>query len=346
MVRLPLSPAENRLSGRIPLRMMTSDPGAPLVSVVMPTCFRPALVIECVRSILQNGFDDFEIVIVDQDPSGGLAALLAQTFGPDPRIRHFTLDEAAADRARNMGLDHARGRLLVFVDDDVEVERGWLQAYVDAFASVRPEPGAIAGRLDARYLAPKPSWLPESHIFGVYHKGETLGPIVEGDLPISANCAFLRDAVDKAGRFDERIDYSYARARTSMITGGDSLMALRIRQAGYSIYYQPTARAWHKISKAKLTLRWVLRRSYWDGVTHLIVLFLSGAIVADQSTSIIRWHLRSGIGDRLKRFVFPKPPERRQFASSSAWMQLLAECLKSSGVIRAAWKLKRTGELP
>jgi glucosyl-dolichyl phosphate glucuronosyltransferase len=323
---------------------MNTEAETPLVSVLIPTCGRPDLLIQCVHSILENDFHDFEIIVIDQDPASGLAARLA-ALGRGRRVLHLVLEEAALDRARNLGIDHARGRFLVFADDDIEVDRGWLRAYVDAFTSVNPAPGVIAGRLDAKYLKPKPSWIPSTHLYGIYEKGDQLGPIAEGDLPIGANFAVLAEAIKRSGRFDERIDYSYAR-KASMISGGDSLLAMQIRQAGYAIYYQPAARAWHKISSTKLTAGWIIRRSYWDGVTHLIVLYLADSITKDQSSAVIWWHLQKGIAGRLKRFAFPTEPERRQFGSRSAWMLLLIECANSMGVIRAAWKLKRTGQLP
>jgi len=322
---------------------MSIDGETPLVSVVIPTCGRPDLLIQCVRSILENDFQDFEIIVVDQDPASDLGVRLAG-LGRERQIVRVTLEEAALDRARNRGIDHARGRFLLFADDDIEVDRGWIRAYVEAFTSVQPAPGAIAGRLDAKYLAPKPAWIPDTHLFGIYEKEQDLGPIAEGDLPIGANFALLADAVRRAGRFDERMDYSYA--RKSMLSGGDSLMALQVRQAGYAIYYQPAARAWHKISGTKLRPAWIIRRSYWDGVTQMTVLHLTDAVTRERSLAIIRWHLRSGIGGSLKRFMFPKKPDRRRLGSASAWMSLAVTCAKSMGTIRASWKLNRTGRLP
>jgi glycosyltransferase involved in cell wall biosynthesis len=322
---------------------MNIDGETPLVSVIIPTCGRPELLLQCVRSILLNDFQNFEIIVVDQQPGSDLGARLA-TLGRGRQLVHVTLDEAALDRARNLGIDHARGRFLVFADDDIEVDRGWLRAYVEAFTSVEPAPGAIAGRLDAKYLAPKPSWMPDTHLFGIYEKEQGLGPIAEGDLPIGANFALLADAVRRTGRFDERMDYSYA--RKSMLSGGDSLMALQVRQAGYAIYYQPAARAWHKISGTKLRPGWIIRRSYWDGVTEMTVLHLTDGATRERSRAIIGWHLRSGIGGSLKRFMFPKKPERRRFGSASAWMSLAIAFAKSLGTIRASWKLNRTGRLP
>lgn len=238
---------------------------SPIVSIIIPTCNRHHLLLECVASILQNDFSDFEILVVDQDASKRLQAELAHTFD-DPRIRYFYLPIAALDRARNLGIDNANGEILIFIDDDVEVGPLWLRSYVEAFAVLSPPPGAVAGRLDPMWMAEKPPWLPadREYIYGLYNQDncEELAPLPEGYLPIGANFAVLRDVVHSVGRFDDRLDYSYDR-KTSLISGGDSLFSLRIKQANYPLYFHPGAQAWHKISKHKLTLRYFLKRNFW-----------------------------------------------------------------------------------
>jgi GT2 family glycosyltransferase len=318
----------------------------PTVSVIIPTCGRPELLLECVASILDNDFSDFEILVVDQDPSQSLKAKLSRKFNDDPRISYLFLDEAALDKARNMGIEHACGEILVFADDDVEVVSGWLRAYIDAFTRIQPSPGIVGGRLDPLWLSPKPEWLPEEkeYLLGIYNRGDELMPMPEGELPMGANFAVLHRTVDAIGKFDERVDYSYAR-KTSMISGGDSFFSLKAKQANYPIYYQPQAQAWHKISKHKLTKKYFLRRNFWEGVTIVIVLYLSGSATPASFPGIIRWHM-GAIRSRLWRFFFAKNESGIDWTQSKAWMRLAAECSYSLGVIYCGLKFLWTHKLP
>jgi glycosyltransferase involved in cell wall biosynthesis len=313
--------------------MMSRALPTPKVSVIIPTCGRPELLLECVASIVRNDFTDFEILVVDQDPTQGLRVKLSEKFDAVPRIVYLFLDEAALDKARNKGIEHARGDILVFIDDDVEVDVGWLGAYVNAFTGIQPPPGVVGGRLDPLWLCPRPDWYPEEkeYLLGIYQRGGELAPMPEPDLPIGANFAVLRQCVDEVGRFDERMDYSYAR-KFSRLSGGDSLFCLRAKQAKCSIYYQPQARAWHKISKTKLTKEYFIKRNFWEGATRVVTLHLSGSsIVAD---------LCRNIGSRAG---LPSEQSPGNLLRAKAWMRLVAVTAFGLGMVYASARIRWTG---
>jgi GT2 family glycosyltransferase len=305
--------------------------------VILPTCGREALVVECVRSILAGEFADFELLVVDQDPARTLGEVLAEAFPGEGRIRCLWIDVMALDRARNAGLDEARGEVVVFADDDVEVDRGWLGAYLDAFGS-SPTPGAVAGRLDPRWLEKRPGWLPDEreYILGIYNRlpEGRVSVLPDEQLPIGANFAVLRSVAEAVGRFDEALDFSYSR-RASMISGGDSLFCLRVKRAGHPLVYQPAARAWHKISARKLTRAWFLRRMFWDGFTSRSVLFRAGAATRSDAAARPR-----PLGGRARRILLGPA------GGGSRLMYAAGECANSLGVLWASLKLRVTGTLP
>jgi GT2 family glycosyltransferase len=317
------------------LRLIVAS-APPAVSVIVPTCGREALLVECLRSILAGDFADFEVVVVDQDPARSLESRLGQAFPGEGRIRCFWIDVMALDRARNEGVGRARGEVLVFVDDDVEVERGWLAAYVEAFASPQA-PGAVAGRLEPRWAGGRPGWLPgdREYILGIYNRlpGDGLTPLPEGELPVGANFAVRRSVAEAVGPFDEAMDFSYSRAR-SMISGGDSLFGLGIRRQGHLVVYQPQAGAWHKIGGRKLTRSWYLRRMFWDGFTSVTVRHR----FAGQSTP--EGAPRPAALPRARRLL------RGPTAGGSRLMHAAGECANSLGVVWARLKLRVTGTLP
>lgn len=318
----------------------------PAVSVIIPTCGRPQLLLDCVGSILRNDFQDFEVIIIDQARERTLQAELGQRFDGDGRLVYLVLHEANLSRARNLGISHARGSILVFSDDDTEVAPGWLSAYIEAFAACGAQPGVVGGRLDPMWLSPKPGWLPErkEYLLGIYDKHDGLIPMPEHDLPIGANFAAHRKVVDAVGPFDERLGYSYARKR-SMIGGEDSLFSLRARQAHYPLYHQGAARAWHKMSAHKLRKAYFVKRSFWEGVTLLTVLHLAGSVPADHWHRMVRWHAREiarwgwRLAGTLVRWTRVPNPSRDA-------MEAVCSIAQSAGVIRAALQLRVTGRLP
>jgi glucosyl-dolichyl phosphate glucuronosyltransferase len=324
--------------------MATLDP-VPAVSVVIATCKRESFLLDCVASILRNDFQDFEIIVVDQDPARTLPTALRQRFGDEKRLVYVVLDQANLSRARNAGVRHARGEIIVFSDDDVEVMPDWLSAYVEAFEAAGG-PAVVGGRLDPLWLTPRPHWLPDNkeYLLGIYDKHSGFGLMPEHDQPIGANFATHRKVVDTVGPFDERVGPSYSRTR-GMIFGDDSLFSLCARRAHYPIYHQGAARAWHKMLAHKVSKTWFVRRCFWEGVTQLTILHLSGSVGIEHCAGVIRWHLavmaRAGghLVGALAGWKYATNPERDA-------MEAVSAIATSGGIVRAALKLRATGRLP
>jgi glycosyltransferase involved in cell wall biosynthesis len=92
----------------------------PLFSVVMPTWNRGSSIRKAVSSVLAQTFTDFELLVVD-DCSEVPAALVLTDLVKDDRVRCIRLERNnGVGPARNVGIDHARGEYVAFLDDDDE----------------------------------------------------------------------------------------------------------------------------------------------------------------------------------------------------------------------------------
>lgn len=93
-----------------------SSEASPLFSVVIPLYNRATTVCDTIRTVLNQSFGDFEIIVVDDgstdDPQQAIAAL------GDPRIRLVRQENGGGGSARNRGIDEARGRYIAFLDSD------------------------------------------------------------------------------------------------------------------------------------------------------------------------------------------------------------------------------------
>jgi glycosyltransferase involved in cell wall biosynthesis len=88
---------------------------APFVSVVIPCHDGERYLADAVRSVLAQRHDPIEVLVVDDGSTDGSAAV-ARSFGDDVRLLHQPPSGAAA--ARNLGVAHAHGELLAFLDAD------------------------------------------------------------------------------------------------------------------------------------------------------------------------------------------------------------------------------------
>ena len=252
---------------------------APMVSVVVPTYGRPSLALDCIDSLLKNDYPCYEVLIIDQGPDTTLRDAVRSRYGQTSSIRQFFLERPGLNRARNLGVHHAKAEIVAFIDDDAVAVPHWLSAIARTFTEPQPQPALIGGRILPIWDSPRPPWYPPEmeYLLGLYDMGEAAKPFPEADLPIGANMAALRQRILEVGGFHERLEADHSRPR-QFITGGDSMLAQQLKDSGHVAYYQPNATVYHRISPAKLTPGHFLRRNYWEGVTVVTRMSLLGHI--------------------------------------------------------------------
>jgi glycosyltransferase involved in cell wall biosynthesis len=103
----------------------------PLVSVIIPSYNCQAYVCRAVDSVLGQGLEKVEIIIVDDASTDATLDVLQNQYGMNPYINIVRHEEnAMLGAARNTGLDHARGTYVYFLDADDWLEPGALMRLV------------------------------------------------------------------------------------------------------------------------------------------------------------------------------------------------------------------------
>jgi O-antigen biosynthesis protein len=123
----------------------TTCANKPLVSVIMPMRDRAGVVKDAVRSVLEQSYEHFELIVVD-DGSKDDSVKLVKSFA-DPRIRLIECGQnRGVSHARNLALAAAKGTLIAYLDSD----NTWLCDYLCAmigFFQVKPDAdGAYSGQ--------------------------------------------------------------------------------------------------------------------------------------------------------------------------------------------------------
>jgi len=112
----------------------------PLLSVVVPVHNVQGYLRECLDSILGQGFDDLELIAVDDASPDHSAAILTEYAARDPRLRIISLPHnEGLGAARNRGLAAAGGEYVWFVDSDDRLADGSLRAVARRLTDLRPD---------------------------------------------------------------------------------------------------------------------------------------------------------------------------------------------------------------
>jgi GT2 family glycosyltransferase len=173
----------------------------PTASIVIPTRARPEYLEVALASIApQAAAAGAELLVVEDDHPSPAVQALAERFG----ARYLShARPLGLNAARNTGVANSHGELLVFVDDDVEVRSGWLQALLLA-AREHPHAEVLAGPIHPR-LEGHGGW-------GRRSCGREGSPITSLDLGPAdtdhvryawgANMTVRRRALERVGPFD------------------------------------------------------------------------------------------------------------------------------------------------
>lgn len=215
----------------------------PPVSVVVPTRDRPELLARCLESVGAALRPDDDLVVVDSASADPQVAVTAAAAG----ARVIRCDRPGVDRARNAGWRAAVHDAVLFVDDDVVVDRAWADALAEALADA----AFVTGRIDvpshqagtARPVAIKDDDEPA-----------VLDATTTGTLGHSASLAIWRAALERVGGFDESLGAGARFQSAPEVDLFDRLFA-----AGLAGRYEPRARAWHeqwRTPREKVHLDW------------------------------------------------------------------------------------------
>lgn len=108
--------------------------GNPFVSVVVPVYKSEKCLGRCVESVLGQTFGNFELILVDDGSPDGSGKICMEYAARDSRVRVLRRENGGVSRARNAGLDAARGAWISFLDSDDWIDAGMLEKMCGAIA--------------------------------------------------------------------------------------------------------------------------------------------------------------------------------------------------------------------
>lgn len=101
-----------------------------LISVIIPVYNVEKYLAACVDSVLAQSYQNFELILVDDGSKDRSPRICDEYAAADPRIRCFHKQNGGASSARNVGLDHASGEYIFFLDSDDWLDRSALEKLI------------------------------------------------------------------------------------------------------------------------------------------------------------------------------------------------------------------------
>lgn len=278
---------------------MLEDP--PQISVVIVTRGRPQRVLRTVLSILACRYphDRYEVIIADT-PEDGQPPL---DFSDNPEIPADATVRVVVEPAqgisigRNRGLVEASGELVVFADDDVDVDPNWLPTLIAGF-ELGDRVDAVSGpTLPAAIETPTERWFEG---FGGLQRGyetrvyslddppadQPLFPFIPGALGSGRSMAFRRKPFLASGGFDPVLG-----PPTPTLAGEDIEALLRFVLAGRQVVHEPAALVWHDHPREYQ----MLRRRMWGYGLGLSSCVVKSVVDDPRLLSVLARRLPGGV---------------------------------------------------
>lgn len=234
------------------------------VSVIIITLNRPDCVRRCLAALAQQDRQVSQVMVVDASTDARTRDVVAKF----PGVQYLRNDNGFGRMmaSRNVGLLHATGDIIAFVDDDAYAEPQWLAELIKTYDEGGPSVGAVGGRVigDGADAAAGIGMIrANGTIAGNF--GADPGRTIEVDHVMGCNMSFRREVLAKLGGFRE--DYPG-------ISGirEDTDMLLRVGAAGYKVLFNPRAAVEHVAAPQARGSRFDTRYAFYAARNHTVLL--------------------------------------------------------------------------
>jgi GT2 family glycosyltransferase len=209
---------------------------------------------------------DWELLVVNNNSTDPTDEVIDSHLKALP-VRRLHEAKPGLSNARNCAVENAGGELLVWTDDDVLVDPGWLAAYATA-ATAYPAAGYFGGTVVPWFEQPPPRWVARNldllhGPFALRDFGPETRPFTGTEAPYGANMAF-RTADLKATGFDSRL----GRTGAGMLSGEETAVIERLKADGRPGVWVGGAIVRHHIPAARMTPDYVWRFFHGLGRTR------------------------------------------------------------------------------
>lgn len=241
-------------------------------SIILPTHSRARQLKTTLQSltILNYPRTKYELLIVDNCSTDETKHIIS-TFIKENKsllVRYIFEKRLGVHYARNTGAIAAKSELLIFIDDDVIVDKDILAAYVEVFET-HSNLSASGGKILLHWQSAPPTWIidfmGESKVFPILSRMEPYDNFRIGlnGYFFSANMAIRRDILIKFGGFHpELIGETY-------IGDGETGLYKEMQENNCKIGYTPKAFVYHCIDNKRMTLKYFRKRMANEGISNV-----------------------------------------------------------------------------
>ncbi len=228
-------------------------------SLIIPTYNRPELLNDFLNSLIVQQFnpDDFEILIIDNNSKNDVKKQLDDFVKENPKfsiIRYVNETKQGVGYCWNKGVDEAKGKMLIFMDDDATLHYDYFRTLSQDFQSPI-ENITGGGHISPVFEHQKPAWIYKylMPVFAEINLGEKSN-FPKKKHPFGTNMLASKDVFEKVGKFDMQLIEGKKVVPPGTL---ENDFFNRVRKANIPIYYFHDLVVWHFIPQEKMSKQYV-----------------------------------------------------------------------------------------
>ena len=207
---------------------------SPQVSIIIPTRNGEKTLSTLLESVLKLDYDKkkLEVIVVD-----GYSTDRTRELVSEYPVELVMEDGHGLNAARNTGIKHSSGEILIFTDCDCVVPKSWVRKIVENFND--PNIGCVGGTIlgyDADTFSSRYANETLFRIMPLFKTRIVTKKIHTLLYPAGCNMSFRRSVLDKIGLFDEDIRYGF----------DETELVERVGEAGYNTVLDPEVLIYHR----------------------------------------------------------------------------------------------------
>lgn len=239
------------------------------ISIIICTYNRCDSLKATIASILDANINEticWEIIVVDNNSTDATFDVI-NSFSDNSyvKIRYVTEHKQGLSHARNRGIHEAAGEILAFADDDVLVDKEWINSIFTAFQN--REVSCAGGKIYPHWHKPCPQWLKKElhgHL-ALLDLGDEEIKMTEPHL-WGANLIFRASMFEKYGMFNT----SLGRTAGKLYGNEEIVIIKKLIDNGEGVYYMPGIVVHHCIGSNRMKKsyfrKWFFDAGELDGI--------------------------------------------------------------------------------
>lgn len=231
------------------------------ISIIIPTFNNAVMLATTLMAFEGVTFpNNVELIVVDNNSSDFTAEII-KSFSDRLPIRYEFERKQGISAAKNKGISSAKGKLLLFTDDDVRPCPEWIQVYLAAYRQNKEKlfwGGAIVSEFEGAEPDEALLQLAPPSVKGL-DLGVTQRRLDSNEWFVGANLALTAESLEEVGGFDTALGLDPTTGK--VLVGEESDLQRRLKSSGYYAEYLPSASIRHVVPSSKCTLDHIASRA-------------------------------------------------------------------------------------